>query len=244
MIHITKLLMTLLICLSSGLLSAEPVHYGQNQHKNSTQPVNSNRIYGKVTETFNATGYTYAEVDTGKNKVWAAAPVTPLKVGDMISFSSGMPMTNFHSKSMNRDFPTLYFVSQFNSGNSNAAIQATNKMSPHAKMEQKPLAKPIKGIKKAKGGDTIAEIYTNKTKLNGKKIRVRGKVTKYSPSVMDKNWLHIRDSSTLQDLTITTNDTAAVNDIVIIEGKLNLDKDFGYGYIYPVIVQDATISNK
>jgi len=70
---------------------------------------------------------------------------------------------------------------------------------------------------------------------------VRGKVTKFTANVMGKNWLHIRDSSTLQDLTVTTKDTAVIDDVIIVEGKLELNKDFSYGYVYPVILLDAKI---
>ncbi len=61
---------------------------------------------------------------------------------------------------------------------------------------------------------------------------------------MGKNWLHIQDSSGFEDITITTDKTVAVGDIVIVEGKLELDKDFSYGYIYPVILQDANVTKE
>ena len=66
-------------------------------------------------------------------------------------------------------------------------------------------------------------------------------MTKFSAKIMGKNGLHIRDISTLDDLTITTNDTVAIDDIVVIEGKLALDKDDKYGYVYPVILEEAQI---
>ena len=73
---------------------------------------------------------------------------------------------------------------------------------------------------------------------------MRGQVTKFTANVMDKNSLHIRDSSTLDDLTITTDSTAAIDAVVVIEGKLALDKDFGYGYVYPLIVEDASVTKE
>ena len=73
---------------------------------------------------------------------------------------------------------------------------------------------------------------------------MRGQVTKFTANVMDKNWLHIRDSSTLDDLTITTDSTAAIDAVVVIEGKLALNKDFGYGYVYPLIVEDASVTKE
>ena len=102
----------------------------------------------------------------------------------------------------------------------------------------------VDGVHKVEGGNTIAEVYADKEKLNGKAIRVRGKVTKFTANVMDKNWIHIRDSSTPDDLTITTSGTAAIDAVVIIEGKLSLDKDYGFGYVYPLVVEDASITKE
>ncbi len=201
----------------------------------------SNRIYGKVTEVIHGAGYTYAEVDTGTEKVWAAASVSPIEVGDMISFSTEMPMENFHSKSMDRDFPLIYFVSKFNTNDSGSTGASTVTTRPHRKTRASATAAVVEGVDKIEGGNTIAELYKEKQTLDGKEVRVRGKVTRFTAGVMGKNWLHIRDSSTLEDLTITTDSEAAVDAVVVIEGKLALDKDFGYGYVYPLIVEDASI---
>ena len=60
----------------------------------------------------------------------------------------------------------------------------------------------------------------------------------------NKNWLHIRDSSILDDLTVTSTSAAAVGDVVIAEGKLELDKDYKYGYLYPVLIENAAITKE
>lgn len=201
-------------------------------------------IHGKVTNVIEASGYTYVEVDINKQKVWAAGPNTPLKIGDMIGFSTDMVMENFHSKSMNRDFDIIYFVDNFIIDKTSQGIKTSVKASPHSQTKQQPMAKPVTGIAKAEGGHTIAEIYADKINLNGKTIRVRGLVSKFNGGIMGKNWLHIRDSSTHEDLTITTDSTVAVNDIVIVEARLSLDKDFNYGYFFPLILEDATITKE
>ena len=75
---------------------------------------------------------------------------------------------------------------------------------------------------------------------------VRGKVVKFLPGIMGRNWMHLRDGSGSgkngdNDLTVTTSDTAAVGDIVTIKGVVHLDKDFGAGYTYAVIIEDASL---
>jgi hypothetical protein len=246
MLHRTGALMALLACSSFALLNAGINNhaYASQSSTGETRQQASNKIYGKVTDTVDAAGYTYAEVDTGKEKIWAAASTTPLKIGDMISFTTEMPMKNFHSNSLKRDFPIIYFVSRFVTNEAGSTAATAEMASPHGNIKPDPAAKPIEGIGKVEGGKTIAEVYADKQTLNGKAIRVRGKVTKFTANVMGKNWMHIRDSSTLDDLTITTSNTAAVDAVVIIEGKLALDKDFGYGYVYPLIVEDASVNKE
>jgi hypothetical protein len=210
----------------------------------ATQQAAPNRIQGKVTDIIEAAGYTYAEVDTGKEKVWAATSTTPLKIGDMITFSTEMPMKNFHSNALNRDFPVLYFASRFITARSGPTDTPAAIYSAHEHIKPAPAAKAVVGISKVEGGNTIAEVYADKQKLKGKTIRVRGQVTKYTGNVMGRNWLHIRDSSGADELTVTTTGTAAMDTVVVIEGKLELDRDFGYGYVYPLIVEDASVTTE
>ena len=246
MLHRTGALVALFACSSLVLFNTGINNhaYASQSYTGEKQQQASNKIYGKVTDTVEAAGYTYAEVDTGKEKVWAAASTTPLKIGDMVSFTTEMPMKNFHSNSLKRDFPIIYFVSRFMTEETGLAGASPDMASPHGNIKPTPEAKPVEGINKVKGGNTIAEIHADKQALNGKAIRVRGQVTKFTANVMGKNWLHIRDSSTLDDLTITTSNTSAVDAVVIIEGKLALDKDFGYGYVYPLIVEDASVTKE
>lgn len=232
MINRAKFLTTLLVCFSFSLLNL--AYADQKQ-------TDSSRLYGKVTEIINAAGYTYVEVDTDKKKVWAAGPKTSLTIGDMVAFSTGMPMENFHSTAMDRDFPIIYFIGGFITDKDNKATNNASIALPHRQNRQKQEKLVVKDIGKVKGGNTIAEIYTDKQKFNGKTIRVRGQVTKFTPEVMGKNWVHIRDSSTLDDLSITTDSTVAINDIVVLEGKIELDKNYGYGYEYPLIMESARI---
>ncbi len=91
---------------------------------------------------------------------------------------------------------------------------------------------------------TIASLIENKKSYSGKVIKVKGKVTKFNPEIMEKNWIHIQDGSEFDggfDLTITTDATANVGDTLTFEGKIALDKDFGYGYVYNVLMEEGKI---
>ncbi len=102
------------------------------------------------------------------------------------------------------------------------------------------------GIERAEGGKTVAEIFDGKTELAGETVAVRGKVVKSNNAIMGKNWLHVRDGSAAltgeNDLTVTTAGTAKVGDTVVVTGKLALDQEFGYGYSYPVLLEDAAVT--
>jgi len=233
----------LINCITAGILSigmASSVT-AEVESKGVHAQTSSGKVYGKVTQTMDAAGYTYAEVDTGKEKIWAAARKTVLRKGDMIAFSTVMPMQNHYSKSLKREFSVVYFVNQFITDKKTDVSSHPVQSTPHANIKNMKALEPVTGIKKIEGGYTISDVYKNKNKLKGKTILVRGKVTKFTAKVMNKNWIHIMDGSTHDDLTVTTDEIVAVNDMIVIKGKLVLDKDYNYGYVYPLIVENASI---
>ena len=89
---------------------------------------------------------------------------------------------------------------------------------------------------------TIGKLIADKKNFSGKTIKVKGVVTKVNDEIMGKNWIHIQDGTEAEgvfDLTITTMQTASVGDTVTFEGKIILDKDFGYGYFYNILMEDG-----
>jgi predicted RNA-binding protein len=113
-----------------------------------------------------------------------------------------------------------------------------------AHMEVAKAGKEDLTIEKAEGGITIAELFSNKKDYSGKVVRIKGKVTKVNPAIMEKNWIHLQDGTIYEgefDLTVTADILPEAGSIVTIEGKVALDKDFGYGYSYPVLLEEAKI---
>jgi hypothetical protein len=93
---------------------------------------------------------------------------------------------------------------------------------------------------------TVAEAFSNSAKLNKKKVVVRGKVVKVSRGIMKKNWIHIQDgtgskSKSTHNLVCTSQDSAEVGDVVTVSGTLAKDRDFGSGYRYNVIIENAKV---
>ncbi len=206
------------------------------QDKNATH--HSGVFSGELLETFNSGGYTYAHLKTDSGDVWAAGPKTSIHKSDKVSFIGKVAMIDFYSKSLDRKFKNIYFVDAYIINGVSTRDMAID---PHKKVDQQPIA-ALKPFAKVKNGQNVTEILANKDKLAGKTVKIRGQVSKYTASVMGKNWLHIRDSSSNQDITITTDANAQLNDVVIAEGQLVLNKDYGYGYVYEVLIEDAKLT--
>jgi hypothetical protein len=202
---------------------------------------------GTVVETMNASSYTYVQFDTGSKKIWAAAPTFQVKIGDKVNVPMGALMKNYQSKTLNRTFEEVYFVGAITVGD--AKLPASQMSGGHGGTAGKAAAPaPVKidftGIKKPKGGKTVAELYAEKSSLSGKEVTVRGKVVKFSTNIMGKNWIHLQDGTGAEgsnDLTITTDSSAKVGDTVVASGVFAVNKDLGYGYKYDIIVEDANI---
>jgi len=117
---------------------------------------------------------------------------------------------------------------------------------PHPVPSEATSSVDLSGIAKADGGQSIAEVFADSDQLEGETVVIRGKVVKVNADIMGKNWLHIRDGSGEEgsnDLTVTTTGALpAVGDTVVVTGPLGLNRDFGMGYKYPVIVEDAEVT--
>ena len=139
------LLVCLVACMALSLLNADIINTVYAAQKSTKEEVRQNdprkisgKVTGKVTDVITAAGFTYAEVDTGKEKVWAAGPgVTPLKKDDMISFSTEMPMQNYHSKSLGRDFSIIYFIKSYITDKETSTIAT-----PHGQIKKQQITKP------------------------------------------------------------------------------------------------------
>ncbi len=209
----------------------------------------STAFSGRVVETMNAASYTYLLVDTGAKKLWTAALQFEVKVGDLVSVTQALPMPNYHSKSLKRDFDLVYFTGSVAVGG-NAPGAGTPRLGlpkdhPPIGSAAARTALDFTGIKKPEGGKTVEEIVTGKTGLRGQEVKVRGRVVKYNEMVMGKNWLHIRDGSGgdgSNDLTVTTATPVKRGDTVLVVGKVSTDRDFGGGYQYSVIIEDAKVT--
>jgi hypothetical protein len=207
----------------------------------------SRAVAGTVVSTMNVSNYTYVEIDTGEGIVWAAGPTTELTEGDLVFVHDPGPMRNFHSTSLNRSFDLIYFGSSFQVHGRGFATQTDPSEPPPGEKEAS--ASEISSVEQAEGGETIGAIFERKAELVGREVTVRGKVVKSNAGIMGRNWIHLRDGTSgpegNDDLTVTSPSSSAVakvGDTVLVRGTVVLEKDFGYGYRYDLLIEDATVT--
>ena len=244
----------------------------QPDEQQAAPPQSAPTIAGKVTETMDAAGYTYVNVETENGSVWAAIPETKVEVGQEVDLAGGMEMANFESKTLGRTFESLIFSSGINpqpgssplpvevgsaptatGGDSfaeamqgeasGAAVQPSSGGSQAAMAQSEEVV-----VEKAEGenGYTVGELFEKRSDLDKQKVIVRGKVVKVSMGIMGKNWLHLQDgtgdaAAKTHDLVVTTAGQAEKGAVVIIEGTLAADRDFGSGYRYDAMIEEAEV---
>ena len=201
-------------------------------------------VSGEILETMDSGGFTYMKLKTKGGETWTAVRATPVKVGAQVTVENGMTMKNFQSKTLNRSFPSI-LLGDLAGGATSA--QSAGAAGPHSTAATEPAGADVK-VPKASGANarTVAEINAKSADLKDKPAAVRGKVVKFNGGIMGKNWVHLRDGSGAaadgsNDLLVTTADQAAVGDTITAEGLVRTDKNFGSGYAYKVMIEDAKL---
>ena len=190
-----------------------------------------------VQEVLHTEKYSYLNVIEKDQKFWIAIPRNEIEIGGTYYYSGGLLKRNFESKEYNRVFETIYLVSDIhnhslNSGASQAKTTHEHSTHTHGKIE----------VQIAEGSVPLSELFKDRTKYQGKVVQVTGQCVKVNPKIMGRNWVHIQDGSNEGlDLTITTTENVELNEVVSFEGVIALNKDFGAGYIYDIIMEQATV---
>ncbi len=205
-------------------------------------------LSGKVVETMNSGGYTYICLENNGKKTWAAILETKVSVGQEMVLQPGYEMVNFASKTLNRTFDKIVFSTGTASLDGVAGVKSVHGKPASSKEAEGAPTEKIQ-VEKASGQNayTVADLYGKRGELDKKNVVIKGTVIKVSSGIMGKNWLHIQDGTGNSgdgnnDIVVTSKELAAVGDTVTVSGVLYKDKDFGSGYQYSVIVEEATIT--
>ncbi len=224
-------------------------------------------VRGKIAEKIDVSQYSYLKLATASGEKWTAVPRTDKKVGEEVGVGNVLAMQDYQSPELKRKFDVVYFGTLTGPGGEAAPMPPAMGGAPggapagagegpatpsqmaaqhQAAMAGRPDVKVDK-VAKAAGADarTVEEIWAQREKLKGKTVAVRGQVVTFTPA-MGKNFVHLRDGSgdsqkKDNDVTVTTADAVAVGDVVTAKGVVTTDKNLGFGYAYPVMVEDAEI---
>jgi hypothetical protein len=224
----------LLIC----MFIAAPFAWGQS---NPTAPA-ATVVKGEVVEIKDVEGFSYLRLKTQQGETWAVVGQAPVKKGDQVTIKDAMVNHDFRSRTLNKTFKTIYF------GTLVGAPAARYDMTKaHAGIDMTAVPGHIH-VAKAKGENahTVEEIIKQSARLKGSQVVVNGKVVAYHPDIMGRNWIHLRDGSgsaadKTDDLLVTSKQSTKVGDTITARGIVRTDKDFGAGYYYKVLVEEATL---
>lgn len=211
--------------------------YSKIQKKKPQSTSNVHKIV--VNEFLDGGGYAYIHVDESGNKYWMAIPSMNVKVGETYYYDGGMLMKDFESKQLKRTFDFITFADGIRVTEESMVI---NKGNPHVKADK--AVEEIIKIETPKNGISLEELFENKESYVNTSIIIKGKVVKVNNGIMEKNWVHISDGTQFEgekSITITTLEIVKVGDIVTFKGLLILDKDFGQGYVYTILVEEGEL---
>lgn len=186
--------------------------------------------------------YTYLLVKGKGPEYWIAVSSTEIQVGESITYQGGMWMENFHSKELDRTFEKVLFLDGF--GGNEMPPSNTDAMLGTSTGSDIKTDRLETRIEHEEGIVSIEELYANPTDYEGKTIRIRGEVAKFNPSIMERNWIHIQDGTEFEgkyDLTVTSMEGFVVGQVLTLEGILALNRDFGYGYSYEILLEEARL---
>ena len=245
-----KLTLTVISILMALLLSSCRIKEEEPQEQSVQPPrqaqppqqaiAGSNDHTVVVQEVIQASGYTYLNVKENDSTFWIAITKREIEAGKTISFADGLVMKNFTSKDLQRTFETIYFVSKISGNEPLPSGGKQSEVNPH---QTKPtMGKKEITVEAVEGGISIGELFSNKDSYANKTVLIKGQVTKVNRAIMGSNWVHLQDGTSGSgkfDLTIMTQDEVSVGDIVTFEGLIVLNKDFGSGYAYDVLMEQA-----
>ena len=205
----------------------------------------------------NSGGYTYARLTVDGKDTWIAGSEFPVKVGDQLTAAVDMPMENFRSRTLNRDFQVIYFVREVALNGQALSASAAGGTMPalagshgggeaNAAAEEPEEPKLIAAVAPVPGSVKIADVWAKRAALSGKPLVLRGQIVKVNLAIMGTNWYHLQDGSGVvkdgtHDLVVTSAAELKAGDVVTVNGTLTTDKDFGAGYAYDAIVERADI---
>ena len=241
----------LLLALTVLLLSAckkEPKLVPMSPKVNSSEKVNDAAISRDVHTVVikeilpSDNNYVYLKVQEGEEQFWISTIKQEIHVGETYYYNEALLKKDFESTEHNRVFDKIYLVTNLVS-----AVHGDNpENGPEKSQEEITKSSEVKSnpkrIIEQKGSMKIAELVNDPKKYEGKTVQISGVCTKINEGIMNRNWIHLQDGSKDEyDLVITSDVIVEVGKVVTMKALVTLNKDFGAGYKYDLILENGII---
>ena len=186
--------------------------------------------------------YTYLDVQEDDQRYWIAVSKMEANKGDRYMYQGGLLKKNFYSREFDRNFETIYLVSRLLPVGGSAAGSAMERAKASLGQEQE-TSDII--VTQPEGGISLKTLFSDPDRYAGQTIMVKGQCVKVNNRIMDRNWVHIQDGSVQDgeklDLTLTTQENVPVGAIALFKGQISTKKDFGAGYRYEILMEEAIV---
>ncbi len=228
---------------SSGIFSGE----SSNDAPSKQNVALNNDLHTVViNEVLPTEKYVYLNVNEGDDKFWIATRKVDVQVGKTYFYKGGLLKTNFESKEYNRIFEKVYLISKLvesNHGNNSGVLNTSKSSVTNQKAPTKSkIETHTEKIVQHKGSIKIAELVKDPKKYEGKTVQLTGICTKINAGIMNRNWIHLKDGSKDDfDLVITSDAFIPEGKTVTMKALVTLNKDFGAGYTYDLILENGIV---
>lgn len=198
-----------------------------------------------VAETIPGGKYLYLKVQEGDDEYWAATGKSDIAAGETYYYNEALIQKDFESKELGRTFETIYLITQLVPEAHGASMQANKEVetppakameaTPNKKFHSSPLAGKATSL-------SIAQLLDDPAAYEGKVVELTGTCTKINEGILGRNWLHLKDGTAdSQDLVMTSSDAVDPGTEITIRAIVNLNRDFGAGYSYDVLLEEGKI---
>ncbi len=196
-----------------------------------------------IEEVQTSSKYLYLKVREGEKSYWMATGPMEVAVGDVYYYNEALVKTNFESKELLKEFDTLYLVTQLVPEAHGQNLKPTGEVAPPPKIEDAETQK--KGYHTAVGSGivkrtTISKLLENPGEFEGKLVEIKGECTKINTGILSRNWIHLKDpDANDKKIVLTSQEEVTPGDMVTFQAKVALNKDFGAGYSYDILLENG-----
>ena len=202
---------------------------------------------GVVAEMVEVENYTYIRLEAEGDEVWIATLPIWVSPGDVVQFSGGAVMKDFHSETLGKTFDSILFVDSLQVADEQAGRDIVAEAHAQAGAADDPSAdtEPMAPITPVGDGRTIADIFGGYPNEEGQSVQLRARVVKVNSGILGKNWVTLKDGTGTapnDQIVSTTQQTVALGDLVDVTAVIRQDVSLGYGYDYSLLLEEATFT--